>query len=168
MSEASSKGQVEGCRLNVEGLLAAITGMERALLDLDRAVVITGIGALLADDIRERLVRLRVEAQRVKAGRINGSKVQVEGSKLAKPATCNLPPETKPTVPVSIYVKVRYYGGTYLATTARPAVTARASCTADARTAAINAARKSTGGLPVLGAYEETATLWRVELAANS
>lgn len=157
----------------IDGLLAAITAMERAQADLDRAVVITGIGALLADDIRERIVRMRIEAQRVKVGTTNGrkadsSKVQVEGSKLAKPATCNLPPENKATVPVSIYVKVRYYGGAYIASTVKPAVPARASSTSAASLAAVAAAKKSAGNLPVRGAYEETSTLWRVELSATS
>jgi hypothetical protein len=160
VSDASSKVQVEGSKLNVEGLIASITAMERAQVDLDRAVVITGIGALLADDIRERLVRMRVEAQRVKVGMTNSqkasnrSKVQVEGSKLA--------------VPVSVYVMVRCYGGAYIARTSPPAANGRASSTSSAQLAAIAAARKAVPNGITPRAYEDGGGIWRVEFSVTS
>lgn len=152
MSEASAKVQVAGS--TIDGLLAAIAAMERAQEDLDRAVVITGIGSLLADDIRMCLVRMRIEAQRVKVGTNNGRKADHS--------------KAQATAPVSVYVTVRYYGGAYLARTSPPAATGKASSTSDAKSAAIAAARKAVPKGQLTGAFEETGGLWRVEFSVTS
>lgn len=138
--------------MQVEGLLAAITAMERAQVDLDRAVVITGIGALLADDIRERLVRMRVVAQRVRSGVINSQKATKE---------------TK-AVPVSVYVTVRHVDCAYIARTSPPAPRGEGTSVESPRLAACAAARHAFPKGKLFGAFDQGNDLWRVEFSATS
>lgn len=139
------------------GLLECVAATERTLPDLERAVVVSGIGAGPFDEVRLALVRLQVMAQRSAHGR--NVVAQQKAAKADRP---------KVQVPVSIYVKVRYYGGAYLARTSPPAATGKASSTSDAKSAAIAAARKAVPNGQLTGAFEETGGLWRVEFSVTS
>ena len=69
---------------HLEALVACITQTEATLPDLDRAVIVAGIGAELVENLREDLVRLRVMVQRVAQGHLNQQKATkpANGSKV--------------------------------------------------------------------------------------
>lgn len=72
------------------GQLACIANAQRALFDLERAVIITGLGLNQVASLHTILGTLQ---QQTKAVKITRSRVQVTSSKLGKPATCHLSPD---------------------------------------------------------------------------